>query len=102
MVAGRQIPFLQRSQRVYDRWGDWQILYRVISRVNEVPRRRASDRLGLTGGETVLEVGCGPGVNFPLVRNRVGSNGRVVGVDISSGMTRRATQRQSEQGWKNV
>ena len=102
MVAGRGIPLLKRSQQVYDRWGEWQALYRVISRVNELPRKRASDRLGLTGGETVLEVGCGPGVNFPLVRNGVGSGGEVVGVDISSGMIRRAIQRQCEQGWKNV
>lgn len=102
MAVGRQIPLLERSRQVYDRWGDWQFLYRVISRVNAVPRKRASDRLGLTGGETVLEVGCGPGVNFSLLRSGVGSDGAVVGVDLSSGMIWRARQRQQEQGWSNV
>lgn len=102
MVTDTQIPLLERSQQVYDWWGKNRLLYRIISAVNEVPRQRASARLGLTGGETVLEVGCGPGVNFELLRDAVGSDGRVLGVDLSSGMIRRATQRQQKQGWSNV
>ncbi|WP_049996368.1 class I SAM-dependent methyltransferase [Halococcus sediminicola] len=102
MATNTRIPLLERSQQVYDWWGKNRFLYRIISKVNEVPRQRASARLGLTGGETILEVGCGPGVNFPLLRDAVGTDGKVVGIDISSGMVQRATQRQQKQGWSNV
>lgn len=102
MRSVHQIPLLERSQRVYDWWGDHRFLYRIISSVNEVSRKRASARLGLTGGETVLEVGCGPGVNFPLLREGVGSDGTIIGIDLSSSMVQQATRRRHEQGWANV
>ena len=53
-------------------------------------RRKAVGRLGLHGGETVLEVGCGTGRNLPLLCEAVGADGRVVGVDASGGMLERA------------
>jgi len=40
-------------------------------------------RAGITDGETVLDVGCGGGLNSITIANMVGETGRVVGVDIS-------------------
>ncbi len=58
--------------------------------------------LGLTGGESVLEIGCGTGaVTLPLA-NAVGERGRVVAVDISEPMLDAARQRVGESGMHNV
>jgi SAM-dependent methyltransferase len=59
-------------------------------------------RTRLTGGETVLEIGCGTGaVTLPLAE-AVGEHGRVVAVDISEPMLNAARQRVSESGTHNV
>ena len=59
-------------------------------------------RLGLTGGESVLEIGCGTGaVTLPLAA-AVGEHGRVVAVDISEPMLGAARQKVAERGLSNV
>ena len=50
-------------------------------------RRRALDRLNLSPGERALEVGCGNGNSFTALRDGVGDEGRVVGLNASRGMT---------------
>lgn len=58
--------------------------------------------LALTGGESVLEIGCGTGaVTLPLAE-AVGEHGRVVAVDISEPMLGAARQRVQESGMHNV
>lgn len=49
-------------------------------------------------GETVLEVGPGPGRVLVELSEQVGPGGRVLGVDLSSGMTRRARRRAQRTG----
>jgi SAM-dependent methyltransferase len=59
-------------------------------------------RLGLTGGESVLEIGCGTGaLTLPLAA-AVGEHGRVVAVDISEPMLGLARRRVAEGGLRNV
>jgi SAM-dependent methyltransferase len=59
-------------------------------------------RLGLAGGESVLEIGCGTGaLTLPLAA-AVGEHGRVVAVDISEPMLGSARQKVGEQGLRNV
>lgn len=53
-------------------------------------RRRAVDALGLRPGDTVVEMGCGTGANVPFLRDRVGPDGRVVGVDLTRPLLARA------------
>lgn len=58
--------------------------------------------LGLSGGESILEIGCGTGaVTLPLAQ-AVGDRGRVVAVDISEPMLAVARQRLGESGMRNV
>jgi len=42
-------------------------------------RRRAIEALGLRRGDTVVEIGCGTGLNFGLLEERIGSEGRLIG-----------------------
>ena len=37
----------------------------------------------LAPGADVLEIGCGTGMNFPLLEAEVGPTGKIIGVDIS-------------------
>ena len=52
--------------------------------------------LDVQPGESVLEVGFGPGVGIRLAEQRVGSSGSVAGVDPSEIMLEMATRRNSE------
>ncbi|ARS89825.1 class I SAM-dependent methyltransferase [Natrarchaeobaculum aegyptiacum] len=90
---------LERSRRVWNRWSDW---YGMSERDFEPIRERAISRLDLHPGDRVLEVGCGPGVNFASVRDKIGSEGRLVGVDYSQDMVENARERVKEHGWENV
>jgi len=60
------------------------------------------EALRLRPGHRVLDVGCGTGLNFPLLRDAVGPAGEVIGVDASPAMLERAAHRIQERGWSNV
>ena len=75
-------------RRTYDRRARW---YDVVVRALALGadgkyRRRAVDALRLRPGQRVLDVGCGTGLNFPLLADAVGPTGLVVGTDLSRGM----------------
>jgi demethylmenaquinone methyltransferase/2-methoxy-6-polyprenyl-1,4-benzoquinol methylase len=65
-------------------------------------RRRAVDALQLEAGATVVEIGCGTGLNFNLLQQRIGPEGRIIGVDLTDAMLEQARQRCVERGWRNV
>lgn len=58
--------------------------------------------LGLRPGDRVLDVGCGTGLNLPILRAGVGPGGSIVGVDASTAMLRQARSRIRRAGWTNV
>lgn len=65
-------------------------------------RRETVDALGLAPGDTVLELGCGTGANFPLIEARIGPTGRIIGVDLTRAMLDEADERVRAAGWDNV
>ena len=52
--------------------------------------RRLLDLVGLVEGETVIDVGCGPGTATLLAAAGVGTEGRVLAIDLAPGMLARA------------
>ena len=64
--------------------------------------RHVIPRLALKGGETVLDVGCGAGHNFPHLLAAIGPQGRLIGTDLAENMIARARSRVEAHGWKNV
>lgn len=64
--------------------------------------KRAVRELNLKYGDTVVEIGCGTGLNFPLLQKEVGPEGKIIGVDLTDAMLDQARRRVSENGWLNV
>lgn len=65
-------------------------------------RRSTVGSLGLGPGDTVVDLGCGTGLNFALLEQAVGPNGTIVGIDLTDAMLDRARVRVSSRGWRNV
>lgn len=65
-------------------------------------RVRTISKLGLRRGDRVLDVASGTGLSFPLLRDAVGAEGEVIGIDVSPEMSRVARQLVGEAGWHNV
>lgn len=60
------------------------------------------ERARLAPGGRVLDLGCGTGLNLPLVQRCVGPDGKVVGIDASTAMLDVARARCRRAGWSNV
>lgn len=65
-------------------------------------RHVAVDSLRLQPGETVLDVGCGTGLSFALLLDRVGHHGHVVGIEQCPDMMARARARLSSGSGRRV
>ena len=65
-------------------------------------RLDAVNALHLKEGDRVLEIGCGTGANFPLLEDRIGATGRIVGLDLTREMLDVAARRITDGGWSNV
>lgn len=53
-------------------------------------------------GEIVLDLGCGPGFDSFLAARKVGGKGRVIGVDMTEEMIKRARENAKKSGFENV
>ncbi len=76
--------------------------YDYATRRIEPVRKRAIDALRLERGQRVLDVACGTGTSFAMLREAVGSEGVVVGVEQSPEMLQQALERVREGGWDNM
>lgn len=56
----------------------------------------------LREGETVLDLGSGVGLDCFLAANRVGKNGKVIGVDMTPEMIEKARENAEKAGYENV
>ena len=56
----------------------------------------------IDSGETILDVGCGSGVDTLIAALMVGSEGKVVGIDMSPEMIEQATENLKKTDIKNV
>jgi ubiquinone/menaquinone biosynthesis C-methylase UbiE len=68
----------------------------------ETWRKKAVKLLNLVRGDLVVDIGCGTGLNFALLQEAIGPEGRIIGVDLTDAMLDQARQRVAAHGWKNV
>jgi phosphatidylethanolamine/phosphatidyl-N-methylethanolamine N-methyltransferase len=97
----------ERGQPIYDWWSRhgrlFELWYDLIFLGSEsMLRERSMGALSLDPGDRVLELGCGSGNSFSALRERVGPEGQVIGIDYSAGMVARARDRVREAKWENV
>src|SRR5512133_3144445 len=91
-------------ERRYQQWAkvyDWLTPIYLLGAERGL-RKQTIASLHLQPGQTVLDVACGTGRNFPLILEKIGPTGRLVGVDYTAAMLGRARERVEREGWKNV
>jgi ubiquinone/menaquinone biosynthesis C-methylase UbiE len=77
-------------------------LYHLLGFRMDFYRQRAIESLHLKAGDTVVDIACGTGANFSLLQEKIGPNGRIVGVDFTDAMLTKAQERITENQWRNV
>jgi ubiquinone/menaquinone biosynthesis C-methylase UbiE len=65
-------------------------------------KKAAFDDSSLKNGNKVLVFCCGTGLDFPFIENKIGESGKIVGVDFSPYMLKKARQRIEQKKWKNI
>ena len=65
-------------------------------------RAMVVDALPLRPGDTVIDAGCGTGLCFAALQQRIGPDGTLVGVDAAPEMLELAAERVADAGWSNV
>jgi ubiquinone/menaquinone biosynthesis C-methylase UbiE len=60
------------------------------------------DLLELRPGETVIDLGCGPGTDLAMLGEAVTPSGRAIGVDSNPEMVERAAERSAALSWVEV
>ena len=83
--------------------------YDITSRLYPAPgypqraqRLRTVQALGLRAGDSVIDIACGTGLNFPLIEQVIGPDGRIIGVDLTDAMLAHAQDRIETNGWSNI
>ena len=99
----------RRRERLIETYRKLAKHYDITSRLYPVPgyphraqRLQAVQALGLRAGDSVIDVACGTGLNFPLIEEVIGPDGRIVGVDLTDAMLARAQHRTETNGWSNI
>ncbi|MGE5306165.1 MAG: class I SAM-dependent methyltransferase [Alphaproteobacteria bacterium] len=77
-------------------------LYYLIGFREARYRKSAVSALGLKPGDTVVEVGCGTGLNFSYLLQSIGDTGRLIGIDLTDAMLEKAMKRVRRNRWRNV
>jgi len=98
-VEASAAPDAARACELYDAHANG---YDASARRTMPLRRRTIALLGLRPGETVLDVACGTGLSFGILRDGVGETGRVIGVELSAAMRELAYSRCGREQWRNV
>jgi len=76
-------------------------LYYVIGFREQKYRQESVAMLNVKQGDTVLEIGCGTGLNFPILLQYIGKGGKVIGIDLTDKMLKRAENRIRKNKWNN-
>jgi len=97
--SSRLISLYRRRAKWYDR--DAVFLYLAGFR-HGAYRKRAIQSLAFNTGDTVVDLGCGTGLNFSRLQEQVGPRGTIIGVDLTDAMLAEASARIAAHGWSNV
>jgi ubiquinone/menaquinone biosynthesis C-methylase UbiE len=91
-MTARLLPAYQSDAHRYD----------DRTRVFQHFRQEIVEALPLRPGDVVLDVGCGTGLCFAPLLDKIGPTGRVIGIDAAQEMVTVARDRIERHGWHNV
>lgn len=98
---------LKHVKATYSLWGKHPFFYKLacivtfLGRENKL-RKIAVEKLHLKKGDTVLDMACGTGLNFPYLEKYVGDTGKIIAFDYSEEMLRAAKKNSVKHNWKNI
>ena len=102
VVALSKTEIVQVYRRRARRYNFTAQLYYLMGFREWAYRRKAVKALALKRGDTVVEIGCGTGLNFRLFEDAVGAEGRIIGVDMTDRMLEGAREAARANHWENV
>jgi demethylmenaquinone methyltransferase/2-methoxy-6-polyprenyl-1,4-benzoquinol methylase len=110
VIEEHRVPQIDRTrERLVDTYRKKAKHYDVTSRLYPAPgypqraqRLAAVEALGLRPGDRVVDIACGTGLNFALIEEVIGPEGRILGVDLTDAMLAQAQIRIETNGWRNV
>lgn len=93
---------LSHQRSIPPAYGQHAVVYDAHTQAFQGFRNRIVQSLPLRPADRVLDVGCGTGLCFAALQERLGPTGEVIGVDASPDMTALAAERAEQNGWSNV
>lgn len=99
---------LNYINKIYSFWGRAPFIYNTLNIITflgkeDFLRKKTVVNVGLKRGDTVLDIACGFGVNFPNLRQAVGKKGKIIGFDYTQAMLDAAERIYiRNKGWKNI
>ena len=94
---------IQSTFQKISRRYDWHMkAYNLVGLRIANYRRHAVELLQLKKGDRVVDLGCGTGLSFPAIIERIGPEGRLIGIDMTAGMLACARERCDRAEWHNV
>ena len=97
--TSRGTPDPDAARALYERHAD---TYDLQTDWAGPDRARVVELLDLRPGDAVVDVGCGTGLCFAAILERIGPTGRLVGIEPSVDMLAVAGRRVERAGWRNV
>lgn len=74
----------KQARSTYNKLSSWYDL--LTGGFEDKPRNNAIQKLELKDGDIAMDIGCGTGKSIPIMAEKVGEKGKVLGFDLSEGM----------------
>ncbi len=105
LISGAWGQVASEANRSYESAEDRARMIDLLSSPNRAERLKAEKlvaELGLSPGDTVVDLGTGAGFLLPYLSRAVGEDGKVIAQDIHEDFTKAARQTAEEAGLGNV
>ena len=97
-----RVQLIEIYRGLAERYDVYAALLQLIGFRYTAYRKESIRGLALQPGDSVVDIGCGTGLNFPYLQQAVGPTGTIIGVDLTDAMLDKAHQRVLANDWKNV
>jgi ubiquinone/menaquinone biosynthesis C-methylase UbiE len=96
---------LETVREVYSYWGKSRLAYRLgvnFFGFGSYVYRKVLEVLKPKTGEVIVDLACGPGIMFSRIEKKIGSSGKLIGVDYVEEMIGQCERLVQRKKWGNV